>query len=57
VVTGWEPAELAAAIRPLLGDAALRARMGQAARERAEERFSYDGMLARWERVLSGEKP
>jgi glycosyltransferase involved in cell wall biosynthesis len=57
VVTGWESAELAAAIRPLLGDAALRARMGQAARERAEERFSYDGMLARWERVLSGEKP
>ncbi|HEX8362611.1 MAG TPA: glycosyltransferase, partial [Longimicrobium sp.] len=57
VVAGWEPAELAAAIRPLLDNDALRARMGEAARARAAERFSYQGMLDRWERVLAGDAP
>jgi glycosyltransferase involved in cell wall biosynthesis len=54
VIAGWEAAELADAIRPILADPALRARMGQAARERAEERFGFAGMLDRWERVLGG---
>lgn len=54
-IAGWEPAELADAIRPILTDDALRARMGEAARERAEERFGFDTMLERYERVLRGE--
>ncbi len=54
-VAGWTPRELADAVRPLLADAALRARAGGAAREVARERFGFDGMLDRWERVLRGE--
>jgi glycosyltransferase involved in cell wall biosynthesis len=54
-VAGWEPEELAGAIRPLLDDRELRARMGEAARARAEERFGVAGMLDRWERVLRGD--
>ena len=45
---------LAAALRPLLADPERRARMSGLARRRAEERFSMDGMLARWEAVLAG---
>jgi glycosyltransferase involved in cell wall biosynthesis len=55
VVAGWEPEELAAAIRFILNDPELRARMSEAARERAEERFGVAGMLDRWERVLRGD--
>jgi glycosyltransferase involved in cell wall biosynthesis len=54
-VAGWEPEHLADAIRTLLTDHELRARMGEAARERAEERFGVAGMLDRWERVLRGD--
>jgi glycosyltransferase involved in cell wall biosynthesis len=54
VVAGWEPAELADAIRPFLADPALRARAGAAALVRARERFGFEGMLDRWERVLRG---
>ncbi len=55
-IAGWEPENLADAIRPLLNDPELRARMGEAARERAEERFGIAGMLDRWERVLRGDQ-
>jgi phosphatidylinositol alpha-1,6-mannosyltransferase len=41
-----DPAALAAALRRLLGDDALRFRMGEASRRRAEESFRYD-LLAR----------
>lgn len=54
VIAGWEPAELADAIRPILADPALRARMGAAAHKRATERFGFDGMVERYERVLRG---
>jgi glycosyltransferase involved in cell wall biosynthesis len=37
---------LRAALERLLGDAALRARLGAAARERARERFSWDVVTA-----------
>ena len=37
-----EPADLAAALAPLLGDAALRQRFGSAARAHVLENFSYD---------------
>lgn len=56
VVAGWEAAELAGAIAPLLADAELRAEMGRAARERAAERFGTAAMLDRWERVLRGDR-
>lgn len=54
VVVGFAAAEIAAAVRGLLDDPARRAGMGTAARERAEERFSFERMLDRWERVLEG---
>jgi glycosyltransferase involved in cell wall biosynthesis len=54
VVAGFEADALAAAIRPLLGDAALRREMGDAGRRRVDERFSFDGFVERWEAVLAG---
>ena len=48
---------LAAALERLLADAGLRVRMGQAARRRAEERFSVmrqvDQLLAFWSEILT----
>jgi len=41
-----DPSGLAAALRRLLGDEAMRRRMGEASRRRAEESFGYD-LLAR----------
>lgn len=55
IVVGFDPAEIAAALREVLDDPERRARMSAAARERAEERFGFERMLDRWERVLSGE--
>ena len=47
VVPPNDPAALAAAIRQLLGDPALRARMGAAGLQRAQAEFSIDVMLDR----------
>lgn len=44
LVESGDPVALAGAIRRLLVDASLRQRMGQAARERAEENFSWDSI-------------
>ncbi len=51
-IVGSSPEELAEAIGRLLGDAEARACMGEAARERARERFGAEAMLDRWERLL-----
>ncbi|MDE3085945.1 MAG: glycosyltransferase family 4 protein [Acidobacteriota bacterium] len=42
-----DPAEVARALRPLLGDPGLRRRMGEAARERARRSFDYDLLAPR----------
>jgi glycosyltransferase involved in cell wall biosynthesis len=47
-----DPAALAGAISRLLGDAALRTRMGEAAQARANERFSIERYCAEIERAL-----
>jgi len=52
VIVGSGDDDLASALRQLLGNADLRARMGEAARRRADERFGFAGMLDRWEAVL-----
>ncbi|SOD02454.1 Glycosyltransferase involved in cell wall bisynthesis [bacterium JGI 053] len=52
IVVGSSDDDLASALRRLLTDAELRARMGEAGRRRAAERFSFDAMLDRWEAVL-----
>ncbi|MFL5542065.1 MAG: glycosyltransferase [Longimicrobiaceae bacterium] len=52
VIVGSGDDDLASALRQLLGDADLRARMGEAAKRRAAERFGFEGMLDRWEAVL-----
>jgi glycosyltransferase involved in cell wall biosynthesis len=52
VIVGQSGDGLAAALLRLLEDPALRGRMGEAGRRRAAERFSFDGMLDRWEAVL-----
>lgn len=54
VVVGFDAEEIAAAVRGILEDPARRADMAAAARERAEERFGFERMLDRWERVLEG---
>ncbi len=41
-----EPLAIAAALRELFGDAALRARMGAAGRRRARYRFTWDRIAA-----------
>jgi glycosyltransferase involved in cell wall biosynthesis len=52
VKVGFDAGEIAAALELLLGDPDIRAEMGRAAQERAQTRFSVDGMLDRWEAVL-----
>ncbi|HZN38722.1 MAG TPA: glycosyltransferase [Planctomycetota bacterium] len=47
VVTRHDAADIAAACEPLLADAALRARMGEAARKFVAERFALDTMVER----------
>lgn len=54
LVVGFGAEEVAAALRGLLDDPARLAAMSAAARERAEERFSFERMLDRWEAVLAG---
>ncbi|HEX2091280.1 MAG TPA: glycosyltransferase [Longimicrobiaceae bacterium] len=55
IVAGFGVGEIAAAVRELLDDAALRQAASAAARERAAERFGVERMLDLWERVLRGE--
>ena len=44
---------LATALAELLADAPRRARLGEAARRRAEERFSREASIGRWEALLT----
>jgi len=53
-VVGFTEAELAGALRDLLGAPDQRAYMGEAARRIARERFGEERMLDEWERVLRG---
>jgi glycosyltransferase involved in cell wall biosynthesis len=54
VTAGFEAEEIARVVSQLLHDPARLAEMGAAARQRAEERFSFERMLDGWERVLAG---
>ena len=47
-----EPAALAAAVRRLLTDGALADRMGEAGRRRAEERYAWPELMARYTRMF-----
>lgn len=49
-------AELAGALRSLIADPELRARMGAAGRRRAQEQFSYDVLAARLRAALDGSR-
>lgn len=51
------PDAVAAAVREILADDALREAMGRAARERARTRFSFGTMVEAWEHVLAGGDP
>jgi glycosyltransferase involved in cell wall biosynthesis len=51
VVPAQQVEPLRDAIRRLLNDAGLRARLGQAARRHCQSRFSYQGMLDQMERI------
>ncbi|HEU0077147.1 MAG TPA: glycosyltransferase [Longimicrobiaceae bacterium] len=53
LVVAPRPAEIAAALVRMLDDPARLAEMSAAARERVEERFSFEGFLDRWERLLA----
>lgn len=54
-IVGFGEDEIASALRRLLADAAGRAKMANAARRSAMERFGMDAMLARWEALLAGD--
>jgi glycosyltransferase involved in cell wall biosynthesis len=54
IVTSFDEEGIASALRDLLADRGRLAAMGAAAREAAEERFGFERMLDRWERVLLG---
>jgi glycosyltransferase involved in cell wall biosynthesis len=51
VVAARSPSELGAAILRLVKDAALRKRMGQAARNRVEQEFSLEACVAQYEKL------
>lgn len=51
-----EPEAIAVALRGMLDEPGRLAEMSAAARERVEERFSFEGFLDRWERLLA-ERP
>jgi len=50
-------AGLAAALERLLADGALARRLGEAARQRYEERYGFDRYLCKLESILSGQTP
>ena len=54
LVTGFAPPEIASAVNSVLYDGQLLEDMGQAAKERSRERFSYERMLDGWEAVFYG---
>jgi len=54
VVSPQNIQSLAAALRALLADSSLREKLGVAARKHCQERFSYEGMLDRMERIYRG---
>ena len=54
LVTGFAPPEIASALNSVLYDRQVLGDMGQAAKERSRERFSYESMLDGWEAVLYG---
>lgn len=47
-----DPPAVAAAVCRLLGDAALRARLGSALREQVEREYSVEAVVPRWERLF-----
>jgi len=53
LITSFDEGSITAAIESLLFDSGKRRSMGEAARTVAATRFSLDGMLDRWENVLS----
>jgi len=53
VTVRYERAQIAAALRRLLGDAALRARLGTNARRLVRERFDWPQVIAQLERVYA----
>ena len=57
IVTGFEASDIARAIEDLRADSATRTEMGAAARRAAETKFSFDGMLDRWEEFLTSGAP
>jgi len=54
LVPPGDPGRLAAAIRRLVEDPALRVRLGAAARRRAEQDYSRQAMVRRFERFYQG---
>jgi glycosyltransferase involved in cell wall biosynthesis len=52
LVTGSTPPQIASALNSILYDRALLEGMGQAAKDRCTERFSFEAMLDGWEAVL-----
>lgn len=53
LVAPRDPDGLARALVEVAGDAGLRARMGRAGRQRAENGFTLDGMIGRYEALLA----
>jgi glycosyltransferase involved in cell wall biosynthesis len=53
VLIGFEDTELVAALGGLLDDTPRITALGESGRQRARERFSFDGMVERWEALLS----
>ena len=54
IITGFEAGDIAQAIERLRSNPTTRAEMGRAARRTAESKFSFNGMLDRWEIFLAG---
>lgn len=52
LVVGFDEGALAAALRRLVDDEAVRGEMAGAARDRARRAFGWDAFLDRWERLL-----
>lgn len=55
-IIGFSPRELAAALRRLQFDGALRRRIGEVGRRRARQRFDFERMVDQWETLLLGDR-